>query len=141
MSADSTAAPQRITAGTFVWDKDLESLVPKYGRNYFHQDDKRSDLACPAIRPDGMSAIKSMGDGRTYDGKSSYYRSVRRVGAEIVGFDKRWEEHVKPPQPFGGDKAHEAAVVGDVKRAIEEVNTRKPARTRYRGKRAQRSKA
>lgn len=47
----------------------------------------RSALPCPAIRSDGMSTIRSMADGRLYDSRSAYERSVREAGCEIVGDD------------------------------------------------------
>lgn len=120
--------PARVQAGSFVYDKDLGCMVSKYGRNYFAEpDEKRSDLPSPAIRPDGMAPIKSMISGRIMDGKSAYYREVSRAGCEIVGHDKNWEEHVKPPQPFGGEKAHEAALVADVKKAIEQEQSKVPS--------------
>ena len=106
-------------ASPLVYDADLDCLVPKYGRNWFEHHDKRSDLASPAVHAGGMPAIKSMADGRIYETKRNYYKSVSRAGCEIVGFDKNWQEHIKPPQPFGGDKAHEASIVADVKAATE----------------------
>ena len=44
--------------------------------------------AAPMIRPDGMDAIRSMADGRMYDGRSAYYDSVKRAGCEIIGNDR-----------------------------------------------------
>lgn len=126
-SPDLFPRPPRIIPSAMVWDKDLECLVPKYGRNHFAIEEKRSDLPSPAIRPDGMPRIKSMTDGRYYDGKSAYYREVSRKGCEIVGHDKRWMEHVKDPLKFGGEKAHEAAVVSDVKKAIEIEQSKVPS--------------
>lgn len=113
------AAPRKIKAGRWVWSRDYECLVPidRYlagKHNYF--DEVRSDLPCPAIRPDGMSAVKSMADGRVYDSRSAYYKSVRRAGCEIVGFDRDWERHVRPTYDA---KAHEAEIVADIKKAIE----------------------
>lgn len=102
---------------TYVYDADLDCMVPKRGRNYFDHNDKRSDLPCPAIQPGGMRPIKSMADGRTYDTKRNYYKSVARAGCEIVGFDKEWERHV--PKPGMTDAQHEADIVKDVKAAIE----------------------
>lgn len=103
---------------TFIFDKDLGCMVPKAGRNFFAINEKRSDLASPAIRPDGMSAIKSMADGRIYDGKSGYYKSVSRAGCEIVGYDREWESHIKPPRQVTKED-----VIPDVKRAIEELRS------------------
>lgn len=48
---------------------------------------KRSHLTAPYIRSDGMDAIVSQADGRSYDSKSAYERSVRAAGCEIVGND------------------------------------------------------
>lgn len=119
-----------------MYDRDLECLVPKYGRNYHDTSELRSDLPSPAVGGRCLKGeIRSMADGRVYETFRNYEKSVRRAGAEIVGPDKHWQDHIKPQKPYGGDKAHEASVVGDVKRAIEEVATRKPARIRYRGKR------
>jgi hypothetical protein len=140
---DTKAAPQnteadskpRIQVGTWVWDKDLECLVPKYGRNHFDYNELRADLPSPAVHAGGMPTIKSMADGRYYETKRNYEKSVHRAGCEIVGHDPRWQEHIKTPQPFGGEKAHEASIVADIKRATQEVETRKPARKRYRAKR------
>jgi hypothetical protein len=132
--ADDSDSKPKVQVGTWVYDKDLECLVPKYGRNHFDYSELRSDLASPMVIAGGMPEIKSMADGRYYSTKRNYEKSVHRAGCEIVGPDPRWQEHIKPPQPFGGEKQHEASIVGDIKRATEEVNSRKPARKRYRAK-------
>lgn len=80
----------------------------------------RSSLPCPAIRPDGMDAIRSMADGQTYDGRSAYYDSVRRAGCEIAGDDYA---------PFERRPSYEDAGIGvgvaeDVKQAIEQLESR-----------------
>ncbi len=118
--------PARVQNAALVWDKDLECLVPKYGRNYHDTSDLRSDLPSPAVHGGGMPTIKSMADGQYYETKRNYYKSVSRAGAEIVGFDPRWQEHVKAPQPFGGDKAHEASLVADTKAAIQIEESKLP---------------
>jgi hypothetical protein len=102
-----------------VYDADLDCLVPKYGRNYFARHEKHADLPCPAMHTGGMPAIKSMADGRIYDTKRNYYKSVARAGCEVVGPDKRWMEHIKPPEPYGGEKAHDESLMRDIKKAIE----------------------
>lgn len=102
---------------TYVYDPDLDCMVRKSGRNYFDWSEKRSDLPCPAIQPGSMPPIKSMADGRMYDTKRNYYRSVARAGAEIVGFDRDWERHVRKPGLT--DKELEADIVKDTKAAIE----------------------
>lgn len=119
--------PARVQGGSWVYDRDLQCMVPKHGRNHFDYNELRSDLPSPAIRPDGMPPIKSMVSGKIHDGRSAYYKEVSRANCEIVGFDKNWEEHIKPPQPYGGEKAHEAEIVADVKRAIEEEQSKVPS--------------
>jgi hypothetical protein len=118
---------ERVQSGSWVYDKDLGCLVPKYGRNYFERDEKRSDLPSPSVIGGTMPAIKSMADGRIYETKRNYEKSVSRAGCEIVGFDKRWQEHIKAPQPYGGEKAHEAELVADVKKAIEIEQSKVPS--------------
>jgi hypothetical protein len=116
----------KIQTGSWVWDRDLQCLVPKHGRNYFEHDDKRSDLPSPHVIGGGMPAVKSMADGRVYETKRNYEKSVARAGCEIVGFDKRWQEHVKSPKPFGTEREHEADLVHDTKKAIEIEQSKLP---------------
>lgn len=74
----------------------------------------RSSLPCPAIRVDGMAPIRSMADGRMYDGKGAYYRSVKDAGCEIVGDDKA---------PFDAKPEFDPGpVIPDLKRAIQELS-------------------
>ena len=67
-----------------------------------------------------MPELKSMADGKIYTDKRSYYKSVARAGCEIVGYDKNWTDHVKRPYD---EKAHEADIVGDVKKSLEQLNS------------------
>jgi hypothetical protein len=70
----------------------------------------------PMIRPDNMAPIRSMADGRVYDGRSAYYASVRRAGCEIVGDDR---------SGFGrAGRPHQKPIGADIKRAIEELRSR-----------------
>lgn len=50
---------------------------------------------------DAMEPIQSMADGRFYDSRSAYYRSVKQAGCEIVGNDTaplfREPEYVEAP--------------------------------------------
>jgi hypothetical protein len=110
---------------TLVWDKDLEVLVPKYGRNYFERHEKHADLPSPAVHPGGMRPIKSMADGRMYETKRNYYRSVSRAGCEIVGHDKDWQRHIRKPGPT--DAEREADIVKDVQAAIEIEQSKVPS--------------
>lgn len=58
---------------------------------------------------DGMDAIRSMADGKMYDSKSAYYRSVRAHGCEVVGNDSVPRvRHEMPP------------VRDDLRRALQE---------------------
>lgn len=58
---------------------------------------KRSSFPCPAIRSSGMRSIQSMADGRTYDDRNDYDRSLRESGHRIL------EAGEKPtaPEPRG----------------------------------------
>jgi hypothetical protein len=76
--------------------------------------------AAPMIRTDGMSAMRSMADGRIYDGKSAYYASVRRAGCEIVGNESTPFER----RPTHDQRGIGAGVGADIKRAIEQLESR-----------------
>jgi hypothetical protein len=84
-----------------------------------HEESRRSRLAAPAVRPDGMAPIRSMADGRLYDSRSRYEASVRRAGCQIVGEDRagfgrrRTTENLLPPN-----------IGADVRRAIEDLSSR-----------------
>lgn len=72
----------------------------------------------PMIRTDGMDPIVSMADGQIYDSKSSYYRSVRSAGCEIVGNDPAASRpHHTPDLP--------GHVERDVKSAMDMLNGRR----------------
>jgi hypothetical protein len=72
--------------------------------------------AAPNIRPDGMDAIQGQADGRMYDSKSAYYRSIRQAGCEIVGNDIGG---------FGPRPEYRPRNVGqDIKRTIEQLRSR-----------------
>lgn len=74
---------------------------------------KRSDLAAPQIIKDCIEPIRSMADGRMYDSRSKYLRSVRAAGCDVVGNDTL--PAFQPEEPKGVEE--------DVKRAIEEVRS------------------
>lgn len=44
----------------------------------------KSLFPSPYVRLDGMSPMKSMGDGKSYDSKSAYYSSLKAQGYRIV---------------------------------------------------------
>lgn len=83
---------------------------------------RRSHLPAPSIRPDGMSAIRSMADGQMYDGKSAYYDSVKVAGCEIVGDDQAGFGKPRVPDEVFGQN-----VGRDVKQAIDQLNARRAA--------------
>ena len=85
-------------------------------------DQRRSHLAAPSIRPDGMTAIRSMADGQMYDSRSGYYASVRRAGCEIVGDDR--SGFGKRPT---ADDVVPGNIRGDIKTAIDQLSTGKAA--------------
>jgi hypothetical protein len=69
------------------------------------------DLACPMIIQDGMEPMNSMADGQVYDSKSSYYRSLKDQGCEIV-------EGTLPAAPLIDDSP--IITTEDVKQAFEQ---------------------
>jgi len=69
----------------------------------------------PMVRPDGMAPMRSMADGRTYDSRSAYYKSVRAAGCEIVGDERA---------PFERRSGFEPGRAGaDIKAAIEQLRS------------------
>lgn len=93
-----------------IWERGTEPWTPP----------ARSDLAAPAIRPDGMDAIRGHADGRMHDSKSAYYQSVKAAGCEIVGDDRSFRDACNTPREY----TPHGNVGADVKRAIEEIKAR-----------------
>ncbi len=113
-----------MARGSFLWDADLEKWLPKHevlARRAAKRVNKGSILPRPFV-VGTMEPIRSMADGKIYDDKRSYYKSVARAGCEIIGYDKNWTDYIKPPTL--SEREHEADIVGDVKRAIEEVSSK-----------------
>ena len=107
--------------GTFVYDRETGKMVPKaemLRRRAREAPSRLSGLPRPAVHG-AMPPIKCMADGLVYDDKRSYHKAVARAGCEVVGFDKGWESHIPP---IYDERAHEADIVGDIKRAMEEVS-------------------
>ncbi len=125
VKSDLFPRPVKVRAGRWVHDRDLGCMVPADRRNYFELGETRSDLPSPAVHAGGMPAIKSMADGRMYETKRNYLKSVHRAGCEVVGFDKNWQEHVRKPGPT--EREHEADVVADVQKAIEIEQSKVPS--------------
>lgn len=106
-----------------MYDQDTDSIQPAavvLAKREAARRGKPSELPFPAVIGT-MPPIKSMINGRMYDDKASYYRHVARAGCEIVGFDKNWTDHVAKPGQT--DAQHEADIVGDIKKSIEQLNS------------------
>ena len=72
--------------------------------------------AAPMVRPDGMTPLRSMADGRIYDSRSGYYAGVRAAGCEIVGDERA---------PFERRPVFEPGRAGsDIKAAIEQLRSK-----------------
>ena len=107
-----------MARGRYLWDEETQTWEHAHivrAKRAAKAPDLRSSLPTPMVIG-SMEPIVSMADGRIYDDKRSYYKSLARQGCEIVGFDKNWTDHVAKPLD---DAAHEADVVADVKKAIE----------------------
>ena len=111
-----------MARGSWIYDAEADRLVPK--GEYLHLKAERAASKVSALpRPyviGAMPAIKCMADGRYYDDKRSYQKAVARAGCEVVGFDKNWTDYVKPTYD---EKAHEADIVADVKKSIEQMSS------------------
>jgi hypothetical protein len=117
---DKDARPQ---VGSYRWSSVAQKFVAldEWHRLHPHPSrGKSSSLARPLVIG-SMAPVKSPIDGQMYDSKSAYYRHVERAGCAIVGFDKNWEEQIKAPVYDG--RRHEADIVADIKKSIEQVNT------------------
>ena len=80
-------------------------------------NDKRSHLSSPNFVRDelgGLHGLQSMSDGKQYDSKSKYYRSLKDQGAHIV-------EH-KDPKGFIPHKSKGSAP--DIKKALQQLKAR-----------------
>jgi hypothetical protein len=111
-----------MARGSWIYDAESGRLLPKgefLALKAMRAPRQRSALSAPLVIG-AMPAIKSMADGQYYDDKRSYYKSVARAGCEIVGYDKNWTDYVK--QPYD-EKTHEAEIVEDVKKAIEQASS------------------
>jgi len=111
-----------MVRGRFLFDKEAQKWLPAHevlARRAASKPDRTSSLPCPAVMG-AMPELRSPIDGRIYSDKSSYYRHVERNNCAIIGYDKNWTDHVKSPYDA---KAHEADIVADVKKSIEQLNS------------------
>jgi hypothetical protein len=109
--------------GRFLWDEEAQKWAPRHevlAKRAAAVRPAVSNFPCPMVIGT-MPETRSMIDGRIYSDKSSYYRHVERNGCAIVGFDKNWESQVKPKRY--DERQHEADVVADVKKSIEQVTS------------------
>lgn len=92
-----------------------------YNKRSGYQMDQcqRIDVCAPQVIRDGLPDIKSMADGRRYDSKRAYYRSVKRANCEIVDGLKP-ESYVAKPE---SDKAHMQHIVSDIKKSLEQLRS------------------
>lgn len=80
----------------FVYDKKLKKVVPiEESTNYSN---------APYVIEDSMKAIESQADGKMYDSKSAYYRSLKNLGYEVVG--NEWKSQEKRERKI--DKSSES---------------------------------
>ena len=71
--------------------------------------------------PGGIHGMKSMADGKQYDSKSRYYRSLKDHGCVIVGNDS---SHTTNRRGFSIQEGPTSDdVVGDIKKSIEQLNS------------------
>jgi hypothetical protein len=82
-------------------------------------ESRRSHLAAPSVRADGMTPTRCMADGKVYDSRSRYDASVRRAGCEIVGDDRAGFGRPRTPADLIPPNTG-----ADVRRAIEELRSR-----------------
>lgn len=76
--------------------------------------DKRSALSSPRIVSDAMDDVVNPLDGKPYDSKSSYYRTVKTAGCEID--DRSFEDQHTDHKVHRLDKPGE-----DIKQAIDQL--------------------
>lgn len=104
---------------SYVYDAESRKLITRREYDIKKAEmrrENRSAFPVPHVISDTMTPIKSMIDGRDYDSKAAYYRSVRSAGCEIVGNDP---SAMRPSAPDYDERKHESDIVADVKKAIE----------------------
>lgn len=75
---------------------------------------RREASAAPMVISDHLSDVRNPVDGKVYDSKSRYYRTVREAGCEIVG-----NEPIRPRAPFVPQ-----GIGADIKKSIEQLRSR-----------------
>ncbi len=111
-----------MARGTWIYDAETQTVMAKadyLALKATRAPRCRSALSAPLVIG-AMPALKCMADGQYYDDKRSYQKAVARAGCEVVGFDKNWTDYVKPTYD---EKAHEADIVADVKKSLQQLNS------------------
>lgn len=112
-----------MARGRFLWCTDTKKWLPAQevlAKRRANAPGKRSSLSAPLVLG-SMPEIRSPIDGRMYSTKGEYYKHVERNGCAIVGFDDNWERQVTAPR-YDAHK-HEADIVSDVKKSLEQLNS------------------
>ena len=95
----------------YIWDKSQNTFIPAaefYAR--------RAVSHGPMVISDQLADVWNPIDGKHYDSKSNYYRTVRRAGCEITG-NEPVKDRARPefiPQGIGQD----------IKKSIEQLRSR-----------------
>ena len=113
-----------MARGRFLWDDETQKWLPRHevlAKRQASRPNNRSSLGAPLVLG-SMPPIKSMIDGKIYDCKGDYYKHVERNECSIVGFDKNWTDYVEAARHVD-ERKHEADIVADVKKSIEQVNS------------------
>lgn len=85
---------------TYVYDADLDAIVPKRGRNYFEPEAERGPHIIGDSLPGGVNGIVHPSNGRRYDSKKRFRDETRARSCIEVGNDKWPERKVqKLPDP------------------------------------------
>ena len=75
---------------------------------------RRSHLSRPYVISDHLDGVQNPVDGKRYDSKSAYYRTVKDAGCEIMGSDPQANKRPEYEPPGGVEE--------DIKRAIEQLS-------------------
>ena len=83
---------------TYVYREGLGVIRKGYARLHDRTGrDARSDLAAPSIIRDGLDGMLSHADGKQYDSKSAYYRTLKETGHRILETGERPEYDAAGP--------------------------------------------
>jgi hypothetical protein len=86
---------------TYVYDADLDAVVPKRGRNYFEPEPRGPHIISDSL-PGGVNGIVHPANGRRYDSKKRFRDETRARGCTEVGNEKwpaRRPQKLPDPRP------------------------------------------